>query len=57
MHAVSAELDRGYDDMDYTPLLDLNQMVVVAVVLELGGVEHQVYGQNLLADRVGIHYE
>jgi hypothetical protein len=57
MHAASAVLDRGYDDMDYMPLLDLNQMGVEVVGLELGDVEHQVYGQNLLADRVGIHYE
>jgi hypothetical protein len=59
MHAANVVMGTGYDDTDYMPLLDLDQMVVEVEELELGlgDVEHQVYGQNLPADTVGIHYE
>lgn len=57
MHAASGVLDTGYDDTDYMPLLDLNQMEVEVVGLQPGDVEHQVYGQNLPADKAGIHSE
>lgn len=56
MHAASG-VDTGYDDTDYMPLLDLNQMEVEVVGLQLGDVEHQVYGQILPADKAGIHFE
>jgi hypothetical protein len=66
MHAASGVMDIGHDDMDYTllrpqlPLLllqDPDQMEVEVVGLELGDAEHQVCGQNLRADRAGIHCE
>lgn len=68
MHAAGGVMDTGHGGKDrmlqqlqqllQLPLLrDPDQMEVGVVGLELEGVEHQVYGQNLQADMAGIHCE
>jgi hypothetical protein len=66
MHAAGGVMDTGHGGMDCMLLLqqlqlplsqDPDQMEVGVVGLELEGVEHQVYGQNLQVDMAGIHCE
>jgi hypothetical protein len=68
MHVAGGVMDTDHDGTDYMPLQqqqllqllllqDPDQMEVEVVGLELEGVEHQVYGQNLQADMAGIHCE
>lgn len=64
MHAAGGVMDTGHGGMDCMLLQlqqplpqDPDQMEVEVVGLELEGVEHQVYGQNLQADMAGIHCE
>lgn len=68
MHAAGEVMDTGHGGMDCMLLQpqqllqlplpqDPDRMEVGVVGLELEGVEHQVYGQNLQADMAGIHCE